>query len=231
VIQNERNNDMVWDALYESAVQVAVTICVEPSSPRCAGHQLHSTNSHADTTEVYWKRSVFCPFYDHVLQELDDRLQRCSDRFLAQHLMSSNIGNLTDDMVTQVYQTFSDDIPVIAAVFQTEIKKVGRKMVIEGPRQLTCNPAGYIKCHESGSLSKHFLALSILISMSVSTASAERSFSVMRRVKSYLRSTMTTERLSGLAMLHAHKDMEVDTEAVVQDFAQGKRRRLVFLFN
>ena len=63
------------------------------------------------------------------------------------------------------------------------------------------------------------MALSVLNSMPVSTASTERSFSMMRRVKSYLRSTMSIERLSGIAMLHAHKDMRVDTEAVVNDFA------------
>ena len=63
------------------------------------------------------------------------------------------------------------------------------------------------------------MALSVLNSMPVSTASTERSFSMMRRVKSYLRSTMSIERLSGIAMLHAHKDMRVDIEAVVNDFA------------
>lgn len=41
----------------------------------------------------------------------------------------------------------------------------------------------------------------------MSTASAERSFSPMRRVKSYLRSTMYTERLTGLA----HENMHVAT--------------------
>ena len=39
----------------------------------------------------------------------------------------------------------------------------------------------------------------------------------------YLRSTMTTDRSSGIAMLHAHKGMRVDTEAVVNDFAGRSR--------
>ena len=41
---------------------------------------------------------------------------------------------------------------------------------------------------------------------------------------------MSTDRLSGIAMLGAHKDMPVDTEADVNDFV-GRSRHLVFLFN
>ena len=40
----------------------------------------------------------------------------------------------------------------------------------------------------------------ILVTMPVATATAEGSFSVMRRVKTYLRATMKTERLSSLAL-------------------------------
>jgi len=40
--------------------------------------------------------------------------------------------------------------------------------------------------------------------MPVSTATPERSFVTMRRVKTYVRSTMRAEKLSGLALLHAY---------------------------
>ena len=46
------------------------------------------------------------------------------------------------------------------------------------------------------------LCMMVLLCMPVSTATAERSFSTMRRVKTYLRNTMTTERLSGLGLLN-----------------------------
>ena len=42
----------------------------------------------------------------------------------------------------------------------------------------------------------------ILLTMPVSTATLERSFSTMRRVKTYLRSTMKTERIAALALMH-----------------------------
>ena len=113
VIQNELNDDLV---LYASAVEYAATIDVEPSSPRCANRQEHRANVPANSIDIYWKRSVFLPFYDHVFQELDDRLLGCSDRFLAQYFISSNLSQLSDNRITEVYEVFKDDIPVSAAV-------------------------------------------------------------------------------------------------------------------
>src|SRR4029434_8974865 len=43
--------------------------------------------------------------------------------------------------------------------------------------------------------------LKVLFTLTVPTASAERSFSTMRRLKTYLRSTMTDKRLTGLALM------------------------------
>ena len=44
-------------------------------------------------------------------------------------------------------------------------------------------------------------ALKIAMTMGVSSASAERSFSSLRRIKTYLRTTMSQERLPNLALL------------------------------
>ncbi|XP_062595649.1 52 kDa repressor of the inhibitor of the protein kinase-like [Saccostrea cucullata] len=231
VIQNERNDDMVWDALYASAVDFAATIDVEPSSPRCAHRQTLRANTPANSIDVYWKRSVFFPFYDHVLQELDDRLLGCSERFIAQYLIPSNLGQLTDNRVNALYEAFKADIPVSMAVFHTEVKRWITRWSLEDEENMPSSLQDTLHSVNPDLYPNIFTVLSVLISMPVSTASAERSFSVMRRVKSYMRSTMSTERLSALAMLHAHKDMPVDYEAVVKEFAQGKSRRLVFLFN
>ena len=60
--------------------------------------------------------------------------------------------------------------------------------------------------------------LRIYFSVSVTSATAERSFSCLRRIKTYLRSTMTDNRLNNLFLLHIHSEKtdeldlnEVDT--------------------
>jgi len=47
--------------------------------------------------------------------------------------------------------------------------------------------------------------LKIAMTFGVTSASAERSFSSLRRIKTYLRSTMTQERLNHLAMLYVER--------------------------
>ena len=63
----------------------------------------------------------------------------------------------------------------------------------------------------------YYVALVTLLTYSVSTCTAARSFSSMKRLKSPLRSTMTEERLSSLAILHIHKHKNVDIDRLVKD--------------
>ena len=73
-----------------------------------------------------------------------------------------------------------------------------------------------------------YVALVTLLTYPVSTCTAERSFSSLKlkRLKSPLRSTMTDERLSSLAILHIHKHKNVDIDRLVTEFARLKGRRL-----
>ena len=66
-----------------------------------------------------------------------------------------------------------------------------------------------------------YTAVIILMVMSVSTVTTERSFSATRRLINYLRSTMTTEGMSELA-LHIHKDIEFDAECIIRQFSRHK---------
>ena len=61
-------------------------------------------------------------------------------------------------------------------------------------------------------------------------ATTERSFSVMRRVKSHLRSTMGQERLNNVMVLHIHKEYtyniilsDVTNELISKINVQGGR--------
>ena len=75
-----------------------------------------------------------------------------------------------------------------------------------------------------------YMVLCVLISMPVSTATAERSFSVMRRVKTYLRNTMTTNRLSGLGLLNVYREKELSSDVVLDIFNRRKKRKLALIF-
>ena len=71
--------------------------------------------------------------------------------------------------------------------------------------------------------------LRILCTLPVTSCECERSFSALKRLKNYTRSTMTGERLNGLALLHIHKEIEVEVEEVITKFAELVSRRLELL--
>lgn len=51
------------------------------------------------------------------------------------------------------------------------------------------------------------IALRITLTIAITVASAERSFSILKRIKTNLRSTMTQERLSDLALISIEKEI------------------------
>ena len=62
----------------------------------------------------------------------------------------------------------------------------------------------YLKMME-GCYPNVYIAYIILLTISVTVATAERSFSKLKLLKTYLRSTMSQDRLNGLAMLSIEK--------------------------
>ena len=73
------------------------------------------------------------------------------------------------------------------------------------------------------------VASRILLTLPVTVASGERSFSKLKRIKTYLRSTIGQERLSGLALIAIENEIakEIDLKEVIREFAQIKARRVV----
>ena len=62
----------------------------------------------------------------------------------------------------------------------------------------------------------------------VTSATAEHSFSVLKRTKTYLRSTMVQERLTHLAVLSIERELSknLDLDSVVDRFRDMHPRRL-----
>jgi hypothetical protein len=71
--------------------------------------------------------------------------------------------------------------------------------------------------------------ISILLTMTVSSATSEISFSAMRRLKSYLKSTMGDEQLSNLSFVHIYRPVKVDMDMIIDDLVSRRNLCLDFL--
>ena len=72
----------------------------------------------------------------------------------------------------------------------------------------------------------------LCLCLPISVAGSERSFSALRRLKTWLRNTMTQSRLTNLALMHINTDIldnHVEVESLVKDFClKTPERRSVF---
>ena len=88
---------------------------------------------------------------------------------------------------------------------------------------------------ERALLNEVVTVMKLVVVMPATNATSERSFSAIRRIKSYLRSTMGQERLNYLMTLHVHKEStdSLNLVQVANEFVSGKesRQRLFEVFH
>ena len=72
--------------------------------------------------------------------------------------------------------------------------------------------------------------LHIALTIPVTSATAEGTFSALRRLKTFLRSSMTQPRLNHVMLLHTHKEKidNLDLTSIAKDFIFVSDRRRIF---
>ncbi len=230
-ILNNMREDVRWNELYQEACDLAATFDIPPTAPRVAGRQMLRMNVPAPDSNTYWKRNLYLPFLDHLINEITVRVLNPKPRMLAQYLLPRQLHQLNSGMEAVVFQSFNNETADhIKDLRATEIQRWRAKW--EGYEQHE-KPGGLLQTLDVTDQHLYpniFMALSTLVTMPVSTASVERSFSSLRRIKTWLRSTMTEDRLTSLALLHVHRDHEVDVVKAVNAFAAKKPRNLELVF-
>ncbi|XP_062594197.1 zinc finger MYM-type protein 1-like [Saccostrea cucullata] len=225
-LNDARNDQQVWDALFEESVSLADQFDVEPTMPRRAGRQQNRANIPAVTPSEYWRKVLFYVFIDHLVQQLEDRLLGAEQRFQAFFLLPSKIQGLTNEKVLSIFDTFKTDVVGNVETFRAEVErwKVKWQMHAVVPSSIV-----EVLDNTNSTLYPSISAiLMVLLTMPVATATVERSFSVLKRVKTYLSSTINQERLSSLALLHIHRDVPIEIDAILNDFAAAKSRKWKF---
>ena len=71
---------------------------------------------------------------------------------------------------------------------------------------LSCHPDGISSTLKSNNFSSIKICLRILGTLPVTTCGYERSFYSLRRSKNYTRSTMVSEKLNGIALMHVYQE-------------------------
>ena len=147
--------------------------------------------------------------------------------FLPSRLICSNVVNLDvvqlEEMSTQLHEAYSTDLSPDPKELHAEILRWKTKWQVKDLRPHTllnsfkeCNPGYYPNL---------FTLLKILSILPVSSAECERAFSTLKRLKTYLRSTMGQDRLSFLALINIHFDLPINAEDIVEIFMNQPNHR------
>ena len=218
-------------ALYEEAVSLARRVSVQPSMPRIIQRQVYRNNAPALTPEDYYRINLTTNFLNHVLMQLDRRFE--DDVFVCYKGFSviPSILLATDpiwkDNVREFCDHYRQDIPNYAGL-PAELLLWERMWKEKKDRReyIPDSIGATLEQIDKDAYVNIYTMLQILITIPISSASCERSISTLRNLKTYLRNTMVQDRLNGLALMHAHREMELDLEKIVDLFANLHPRRM-----
>ena len=234
----EFRTDSQWDSIYKYAVEVANLHSINVELPRpCrrkrqprrleGGVVLESTGLR-DVVSLLLseqlKVTLFLPVLDSMLSELERRfsdknvmhmraIQACapgSEHFLE----ADHIAPLADS-----YGLNRSSLPMECSLAKRTLTGKALNEVIGVLSELSPLRTAFPVLVKS---------IQIALTIAVSTAHCERSFSALKRIKSYLRSTMTQQRLIDLAIeKELSKNLSLDN--VVDQFASHDKNRRITL--
>ena len=176
----------------------------------------------------------------HILRHILGKFHKHAYRFPKEDqvaysvcsLMPENITCLSDDGLSRLaseLQFWEDDLPCLSVRdLEKELadwKRHCGKLSKETSGNL-CNLQSLFNFVDEDAFPCVKTLLHIGCVLPITTCEAERSFSGLRRIKSYMRSTMHEERLTGLALMHLHHSLEIDPKEIVQTFIRQGNRRL-----
>jgi hAT family C-terminal dimerisation region len=224
--------DERFHEIYISAVEFGRDWAIEPSVRKICGKQIHRSNMPNSEPEIYYRTSLFVPLIDSILECLSDRFghMHC-DIALVSKLVPSVLLK-SEKYSTEEQRKLAAAFPDMPAVrsFSSECDRWRQKWFIN--KESASKIDSFVDALRSAD-EVLFPNIRLLFLVSAarpsSTASNKRSFSSLKRLKTYLRSTMLQDRLTGLALLHIHQDIPVSVDAVIDKFARLGAHRLAYL--
>ena len=140
---------------------------------------------------------------------------------------TTEINHLKDQLKKfgEVYSSDVDGRELYEEILDCRMLLTSRNEKISSPEQLLMFIVEY---GDENVFPNMRIALQILLTVAVSVASCERSFSKLKLINSYLRASMGESRLCDLALLSLEREIteEIDFDNVIKKFAAIKARKI-----
>ena len=210
VIISKRTNED-FQKIFQRARIVAQSVDCSLEIPRQVARQQHRANAPATTPFEYWRINLFFPFIDHLMTQFDERFPDSSrNMYLGYYLIPKYLPQLDDEELKAIRESYQADLPQFHSFEQEFLRwrNMTRKFDVNDKYPLQTA----LKIADKEFFPNLHAILSSILTLPVGSVCCERSFSSLRRLKKWERSTMGQEHLCGLALLHIHKDKVDSTE-------------------
>ena len=226
ILQVRRRDMTQFSAVHAAAEASMADLDISVTIPRLAMHQQNRANTPASSPNEYYWRALYIPLLDYIMTLLQNRFSGDTINILQE---LSNIGP------AEVVITAAKNSKLIAKKL---LQKYGNLLSLPpfhaGELQLAAEldlwwskwirESGLLPLTSSDSLNEFCdkelypatnNMLQLLLTLPVSVATAERSFSTLRRLKTWLQFRMTEQWLTGLALMNIHREQTIYVDAVI----------------
>jgi hypothetical protein len=198
--------------------------------PRQAARQTTPENVTTTTLETYFRVNIFIPFLDTFLNQLDSRFLMHRQILQGFQSIVPAVPSVLEPSQLEAFEHltkfYEDDIVGEKDDLKSEItlwyKRLAR--ISQGKPSPPKTAIEALAVCNKDIMPNIYKLLEILAVLPVSTCTSERSFSTLRRLKSYLRNSNSNTRLNGLALLNIHRNNTPTVEDILNELAKTSRR-------
>ena len=223
------NADEEFKRVFEAARNMAEKTGHAIEIPRRCKRQTMRSNVEADTPETYYRRSVFVPFVDNMVEQLASRFSQLTlHACRALLLMPANLENLTEDHGQKLRQFYEPDLPSPLS-FEQELRLWKSQWHDECDKPASLQLTLSHKYSNQKVYPNVCAILQLLMLTPVTSAGVERANSALRYIKNVYRSTMKEDRLNALILLYVHRDIQLDYDRIMDIYSTQHPHRMLFI--
>ena len=221
---------------FNEATEFTAQFDVLPSVKRITGQQTLRSNYVINNPAEYYKLSLMIPLLDRVISELETRFSK-EHRVHGNgfYILPATAIKDDDDLKSHVCEfakEYERDLPEPMNM-KTELDQ-WEVFWKQNFRRTQNVPDTIVTTLQSVNTVKHwfpniYTILCLIAVVPTSSNSCERSISRLRLLKTYLRSMMKQDRLTSLALIYIHREIELEPEKVVDEFAKNHQHRMKFV--
>ena len=231
--------ETMYNRFYDHTVEESGSLTEEPKLPRIrkAPRRIdHGSSPHtyACAKDIY--RHAYYEALDLVSEEVERRFQQSDINTIKEIevvLLSASNGDVTDSLPDTVVDFLKNDLEVDRLKVQLHMLPDLINTALAGSIKKVTNVRTIVDALVKSDIYQNMLCevnkvILLYFTFPVTTATAERSFSDLCRMKTFLRSTMSPCRLNNLFLLYVHKQKtdKLDLNLIAKEFVSVNKRRI-----